>query len=150
MYYAHAISSSRRLLRIYLPVEVFPLYPSLDTSIMVEAVWDTGADFTAISRRFADAADISFVDDAIVGGVGGQGQKATAGALALKMPSGLWYPDKRVVACELPPGVDMLIGMDIIIQGDMHISTADGQTLFSFIYPSLPNPINLAAMAASL
>jgi hypothetical protein len=68
--------------------------------------------------------------------------------IALRLPNGLLIPDKRVAVCNLSPAVDMLIGMDIIALGDFCISNAAGQTLFSFVIPSLPTPINLAELSA--
>ena len=44
------------------------------------------------------------------------------------------------------PGVDILIGMDIITMGDFVITNADGKTLFSFVIPTLNNKISFSKM----
>jgi hypothetical protein len=44
----------------------------------------------------------------------------------------------------------MVIGMDIIQLGDSHISNTDSKTLFSFIIPFLPTPLNLEDEARKL
>jgi hypothetical protein len=64
--------------------------------------------------------------------------------LSMKLPNSLVIPDKRVLVCDLPSSVDILIGMDIIQIGDFHISNSEGKTVFSFVIPSLPTSFNLA------
>jgi hypothetical protein len=71
-------------------------------------------------------------------------------AVSIKLPNGLLIPDIRVFVCDIPSPIDMLIGMDIIQQGDFHISNAEGRTLFSFVIPALPERLNLAQRADAL
>jgi hypothetical protein len=70
--------------------------------------------------------------------------------VACKFPNGLFIPDKEVDVGEANPGIDMLIGMDLIGAGDFHISNNGGKTLFSFVIPPLPTPINLELEAERL
>jgi hypothetical protein len=149
VFYALSQPHDYRALAIRTSIEVFPRHPLSNESFTVSAVWDTGATFTAINPEIVKSRKLIFIDDAKVSGVGG-GTEGKYGALAIRLPSGLFIPDKRIVACRLPPSVDMLIGMDIIALGDFCISNTDGKTLFSFVIPSLPEHIDLADEAARL
>jgi hypothetical protein len=70
--------------------------------------------------------------------------------VAMRLPNNLLLPDKRVLIGDFSSSVDMLIGMDIIQVGDVFISNANGKTVFSFVIPSFPNPINFAEEALKL
>ena len=43
----------------------------------------------------------------------------------------------EVAESVLPPGLDVVIGMDIITRGDFAVTNLDGKTTFSFRIPSL-------------
>jgi hypothetical protein len=147
MYFAHSVNYKSRVLRLSTPIEVFPQYPMKDSSVTVDAIWDTGATFTAISWQFAERYEVSLLDDATVDGVGGD-KRGKLGQLAIKLPSGLLISNKRIIACMLPAGTDFIIGMDIITLGDFCIANAFGSTLFSSTVPPLVKPINLEYEAA--
>jgi hypothetical protein len=52
----------------------------------------------------------------------------------IELPNGARFCDLTVLECDLNPE-DVLIGMDIIAQGDMALSAAGGHTTFSFRKP---------------
>jgi hypothetical protein len=57
----------------------------------------------------------------------------------------------RVTECELnSPGIDLLVGMNIIQLGDLAISNGTGHTIFSFAYPPFPKPLDLLARAEAV
>jgi hypothetical protein len=118
----------------------------MDNSLTVNAVWDTGATTSAINFPLVNRCGFVARDATQLWGVNGLIDAGIC-KMAVRLPNGLLIPDKRVMICDFSPHIDILIGMDIIALGDFCISNADGHTLFSFIYPSLPTPINLADMA---
>jgi hypothetical protein len=148
-YYGHSSAYSYRVRYIITPVEIFPQYPETRESFTVSALWDTGATFTAVSWLFAKRCGLEYLDDTNIDGVGGD-KRGKWSHLAMKLPSGLMLPDKRVIACTLPVGTDLIIGMDIIALGDFCISNTEGKTLFSSVVPSLPDAVNLEETASRL
>jgi hypothetical protein len=50
---------------------------------------------------------------------------------------GIGFHTIRVTKGELPAGAALLIGMDIITQGDLSVTNKDGKTCFSFRIPSM-------------
>jgi predicted aspartyl protease len=117
--------------------------------MVLSAVWDTGATRTFINRRLSEKLNLIPIEFQSVVGVNGS-QMAGLVVLAIKLPNGLFIPDKRTFICDLPNSVNILIGMDIIQLGDFHISNAGNKTLFSFVIPSLPTSFNLAEEADKL
>jgi predicted aspartyl protease len=115
----------------------------------ISAVWDTGATKTFINRQLSTKLNLIPIESQLVVGANGT-QMAGLVDLAVKLPNGLFIPDKRAFICDLPDSINILIGMDIIQLGDFHISNAGGKTLFSFVIPSLPDPFSLSSEADRL
>ena len=103
--------------------------------VTCSAVWDTGANKTCIS--IAKAKELGLIP---------------CGTEKMGHAAGVCYVDKYMINIMLPNHVgiqslvalgcnlgntDVLIGMDIINQGDFAISNAGGHTTFSFRIPSL-------------
>lgn len=101
-----------------------------------KAIWDTGATRTSIS--FKVAADLNLV---------------RLGFLSINTPSGattvntycvdvslsndITIKDVRVCDSAIgDQGIDVLVGMDIISQGDFAVSNYDGCTTFTFCIPA--------------
>jgi predicted aspartyl protease len=120
-----------------------------DASTKTLAVWDTGATVSFISRQIATQLSLAPSDFEPVIGMNGE-QMGGLVYLSMKLPNGLIIPDKRVLVCDLPSSVNVLIGMDIIQIGDFHISNGEGKTVFSFVIPSFPTSFNLAKEADRL
>lgn len=101
----------------------------------VKAIWDTGAEVSSISTRLAE--DMSLVSL-------GKAYNCTAAgmvevniyAVNILLPNGVNFAMVPVTGNDLGD-VDMLIGMDIISQGDFSVTNADGKTTFSFRIPSM-------------
>ena len=53
------------------------------------------------------------------------------------LPMAVGFAELRVTEGILGRGVDVLIGMDVINQGDFAVSNKDGKTMFSFRIPSV-------------
>lgn len=72
----------------------------------------------------------------LVHGVGGITEQEVY-MINLMLPNGIGFTNIQVTKAEALPGAQVLIGMDIITMGDFAITNKDGNTVFSFRYPSL-------------
>ncbi|MCM1066385.1 MAG: SEC-C metal-binding domain-containing protein [Muribaculaceae bacterium] len=100
-----------------------------------QALWDTGATCTTISEnvvRSLGLIPIGFGDVSHAGGV----RKAGLYRVNIALPNGLQSAPMKVLDGVLH-GFDILIGMDIISQGDFAVTHSDGKTTFSFRLPSM-------------
>ena len=98
------------------------------------ALWDTGASCSSISKDAAEKLGLAPVSSATVCHANGT---ATVNIydISLALPNNVLLPFVRVVEGRYT-GFDLLIGMDIITQGDFSISNMNGKTTFSFRMPS--------------
>jgi len=100
------------------------------------AIWDTGASSSAITQRVVDELGLSVISRGIT--------RTAAGPKETTMHSiHLWLPEHVVITHCIAScvdlkllGVDLLIGMDVISQGDFSISNYEGDTVMSFRMPS--------------
>ncbi|MDR1016213.1 MAG: retroviral-like aspartic protease family protein [Coriobacteriales bacterium] len=105
------------------------------TFVELTALWDTGATNTVISHDVVKRLglfSIGTVPTIHAGGIG----RAHKYMVSLILPKGIEFPALKVTDAPLI-GFDMLIGMDIITQGDFSLSEQNGTTCFSFRVPSL-------------
>jgi hypothetical protein len=110
------------------------LVPPLEAKAC-NALYDTGATGSVISLEVA--ADLGLVS-------AGRSPAHTANGshecdthmVSIALPNRVIFQVVRVAAMDLPPGVDMLVGMDILASGDLAITNHDGKTIFTFRYPS--------------
>jgi hypothetical protein len=126
------------------------LYPtaSADTQpIVTRAIWDTGAQKSIITPHIANVLNLKPVDQVTIGGIHGKNQ-ADIVVITLEIPGQHLHKDMEVAVCPFnsDPNSDMnmLIGMDIIVQGDFVLSNGDGYTLFSFATPPSSDKIDLS------
>lgn len=108
------------------------------------ALWDTGATHSVISQACVDACGLAPTGVAQVRGVHGQQTRPTF-LVNIILPDAVVMTGVRVTLGELG-GADLLIGMDIITQGDFSVTNAGGTTKFSFRIPSMEH-IDYAAQA---
>lgn len=113
--------------------------------INIKAVWDTGATHSVITPKVFKDLELYAIDQTIVNGVNSQ-KIAPITMIEIGLPNKFLIPNHRVSVCDIAGG-DMLIGMDIIAQGDFSICTGDKKTLFSFAMPPFENKINLVDKA---
>ena len=103
-------------------------------------IWDTGASCTVICKRIADELGISPSGREIVSVVGPDGQtnefETNTYLINLFLPNSTAFAALRVVEGSIS-GADMLIGMDIISQGDFAITNCEGKTWWTFRIPSI-------------
>jgi len=51
-----------------------------------------------------------------------------------ELPNGIAVRDERVVIQPTPPVCDILIGLSVILRGDLTVALLDGQMRFTFRY----------------
>ena len=132
-----------------LETKVVP-YQSDDTTfshgIEYNALWDTGADASVITRRIEQELNLLPVGTNIVAGVNSK-SNANITLVTVELPQLITVKDASVYVCDLPGEIDMLLGIDIISRGDFVICNADNQTWFSFAYPPFKDKLNLVERA---
>ena len=102
-----------------------------------KALWDTGATNTCISDRLAlelSLNDEDFVKIATAAGV----VRVPVYYIHLFLPNRQVFHEIQVVQFTYTDDdCDVIIGMDIITQGDLALTNQEGHTVFSFRIPSL-------------
>lgn len=101
----------------------------------IRAIWDTGATGCAIADPIAKGYGLPQIDIAPVNTAGGKFDQPVY-LLELHLPNGVSMTEVRATGMSNLAGCDFLIGMDVMCLGDVSISNLNGQTVFSFRYPS--------------
>jgi len=104
--------------------------------VQFQAIWDTGATNTVITQNVIDRCGLKPIDITKTHTAGGI-RNSNVFLVSLGLPNGILIPVLKVTDGDLSKDFDVLIGMDIIIQGDFAISNFNGKTTFSFRMPSL-------------
>ncbi len=101
--------------------------------IVCDAIWDTGANASAISFDTVRKLGLMPVQTAFFTTANGRCEMPMY-MVDLTLPNGRQIKDVMVSGLKL--GIcDALVGMDVITQGDLHL-TNDGNMIFSFHIPS--------------
>ena len=109
--------------------------------IKVNALWDTGATNSVIIPKLAKHLGLKPIDKTIVRGVNSE-EEANVYLVDLILPNNVLFNNVKITESEFM-GAEILIGMNIIQNGDFAISNAKGKTRFSFCIPPHDNPICL-------
>ena len=99
------------------------------------ATWDTGATNTMISQKVVDECKLISTGVTLIGTAGGVIQANTY-VIDLVLPDNVVINNLNV-ACGKLNNTDVLVGMDIMNNGDFAVSNYEGQTRFTFRVPSL-------------
>ena len=99
------------------------------------ALWDTGSTMTVISSELADKLKLEPVGEMLAESAGGK-YKAKKYVVSISLPNRLNIENVVISSGKLGPGIDILIGMDIITLGDFAITNYNNKTVFSFRFPS--------------
>jgi hypothetical protein len=99
-----------------------------------DAIWDTGATNSAISRDVVEQCGLVPTGMTEVSGVHGVETVETY-LVNIRLPNGVTVTNTRVTKATLRHA-DVLIGMDVITMGDFAVTNAGGFTQFSFRMPS--------------
>lgn len=100
------------------------------------AVWDTGATNTVISQRVIEECELVPIGIALVHTSGGV-KLSEVFVVNIMLPTKVDFSFMRVTKSNLTQDIDVLIGMDIITQGDFAITDKNSKTTFSFRTPSI-------------
>lgn len=100
-----------------------------------EALWDTGASGTVISKEVAKKLGLKPIGKSKVFRANGE-SIVNVYAINLFLPNQVAFQFVKVTEGILS-GFDLLIGMDIITLGDFSITNVGGNTTFSFRVPSV-------------
>lgn len=102
-----------------------------------KALWDTGATGSVITQSTAVALGLTPVGNALVNHAGGTSPSATY-LVNVMLPNNVSVAGVLVTECHDVAGdFGAIIGMDIIMSGDLSLSCVDGKSMMSFRIPSL-------------
>lgn len=107
------------------------------------AIWDSGATSSIITRRIIEKLKLQAVGVCQVAGIHGTEYEYTY-YINLMISGNMEFFTLEVTEGELED-VDVLIGMDVISQGDFCISNGNNETIVSFRSPSA-EPIMFASV----
>jgi len=138
---AFTITSSKGTLReLRTHVHIGPAFdhlheqpPSLRT---FSAIWDTGATGSLISRKVVEECSLKPTGMAVSRGVHDE-KECNTYLVSIGLPQGVGFDKLPVMEADGLQGTDVLIGMDVITQGDFAVTNKDSKTVFSFRTPSL-------------
>ena len=109
---------------------------TIDPDKKWKGVWDTGAKTSSIHKRIVNELGLYAVNDWTMQTANGTAIVTTY-FLDITLPNNVMVSNILVSASDLGDEIDVLIGMDIISQGDFSISNVNGCTTFSFRIPSV-------------
>jgi len=128
---------------ILTPVELYyDVYDEI-TSYLTNALWDTGAMLSVISPEVAAKLNLDVVDNIRIAGINSESLVEVA-VISIHFPNGAVIEDIRVAICNMSPGNEMIIGMDVITKMDFAVTNGRGQTQFSFAIPPFEDRIDFA------
>jgi hypothetical protein len=118
-----------------------PILPNINPLTLVhypsKAIWDTGATGSVITRKAASALKLMPISKMQVHGVNGTSTQNVY-LVSITLPNNVTISPVRVTECESLNGpFDVLIGMDIIGNGDFAVTNSNNQTVMSFRIPSI-------------
>jgi predicted aspartyl protease len=100
-----------------------------------DAIWDTGATGSVISKNVVDVCNLHPIGMTKVHTASGE-DVCHVYLVSIGLPNMVAFPFLRVTQGKIE-GADVLIGMDVIENGDLAISNYDNKTVFSYRVPSM-------------
>lgn len=108
----------------------------LQRTYWTTCLWDTGATHSAITQETVALLGLKPTGEAKI--VYGSGETTTKFyTVSLMLPDLIFIPELSVTESAVSEGFGVIIGMDIICQGDFAITNVGGNSTFSFCAPSL-------------
>jgi len=103
------------------------------------AIWDTGATGTVITKNVINGCKLKPISVIEVRTASKQVEKEFSHVFLVNifLPNKIMIPKMRVCEGNIFGKADILIGMDIISQGDFAITNHNNKTMFSFRMPSM-------------
>lgn len=105
------------------------------SKVQFMSIWDTGASSCAISSRVVSALGLKPTGVRPVRTAGGQALASTY-LINIYLPNAVAFFGLNVAEVQLLGNEDILIGMDIIGNGDFSVTNCNGKTCMSFRLPS--------------
>lgn len=103
---------------------------------MWRGLWDTGASKSSITKRIVDDLGLIPIGNANISTANGVVAVNTY-LVDIGLPNRVVIPNIVVSCADLGDDIDVLIGMDIICNGDFSITNVNDKTTFSFRTPSI-------------
>jgi len=101
-----------------------------------KAIWDTGATGSVITSKVVQ--DLSLKATGVQQVQTSKGHyTANTYDINIILPNGVGFAQLEVIDGDIGGDCDVLIGMDIISQGDFAVTNKDGKTVFSYRVPSV-------------
>jgi len=130
--------------RIITDIEVFKYFDPSNVdpanppaALKTTALWDTGATNSIITTNTAQDLGLTPIGKTIASHGGGQGEFNTH-LVNIGLPNGLLVTGITVTEMEeIIDNFGVIVGMDIIAQGDFSLTHFEGRTCLSFRVPSL-------------
>jgi hypothetical protein len=138
---AFTVKADRRVARITTPVMIgLPVTPGTSMAkpegVQVEALWDTGATTSVITKSTATALGLVPTGTHTVHHAGGTSQ-ANGYTVSIALPNGVGIRAIQVSECpDTVGGFGAIIGMNVITMGDLSISNVNSKTWMTFRIPS--------------
>lgn len=101
-----------------------------------KAIWDTGATNSAVTSKVVSDCALKPIGLAIVQTASGE-QRSNVYLVNILLPNKVAMVFVRVTEATITGDADVLIGMDIIQNGDLTLTNANNKTVFSFQIPSI-------------
>ena len=119
-------------------VSISPAFNPADDEtgrIQFSAIWDTGATASVITDGVAKSCGLKPIGKTIIAGVGSTSETDVY-MIDLGLPNRLLIQGLKVCRADIAGASDVLIGMDVITNGDFSVTNFKGNTVFSFRHPS--------------
>ena len=110
----------------------------IDNNNRFTALWDTGAGCSCVKPSVLEKLKLEKKDIITyreVTGVNSQAQQKPVYRINLILPNNVIFPQWNFVESDIATKADILIGMDIISQGNFIIDNSNNTTKFSFSMP---------------
>ena len=108
-----------------------------EKEITAKTLWDTGATISCISHSVVQDLQLAATGKREISTPSG-GKEVNTYLVNVVLLNGVDIGDLEVCETENGnQGIDFLVGMDIINQGDLSVSNFDGRTVFTFSIPSM-------------
>lgn len=104
--------------------------------VKLKALWDTGATGSVIKKNVVETLQLKPTGMARVHTASGDDDQRTY-LIGIGLPNKVMFNQVRVTEAPVVGDFDVLIGMDIINNGDIAITNCNGKTIFSFRIPSI-------------
>jgi predicted aspartyl protease len=105
-------------------------------NIEIKALWDTGATCSMITQEVAIKLNLKPISKTFISTPSHKNTSCNVYLINLYLPNQTMFPNLNVTEGVLN-GCDMLVGMDVIYNGDFIVSNFNGKTAFTFRMPSL-------------